>query len=296
MLLYVVLCMYTEGKGAMSRDGIQGATRQRRGRMIKVGRRPACACGVWHAARDRVGSCWSRSACRIMWDRPPQTELPQLSAALPLRPRLHRLAANHPGLPVCLRASLVGRSADQLSLFPFPVAESFSRHPRRPRSHVGMPSSPRAPPCKLDQALHRGLAAALLRQRADVPRQPANGCLRFATGTGNGLEPRPVSRHSWAGPCRGAGHGSILSCCEVHVRRRKRHHSILYNNLHIDIYMYSSICSSQHGSMHGLPDTRSMLMPWLVPSRLEPPWPWWPSPSPTCVQQQYPRRGPPNAP
>ena len=79
-------------------------------------------------------------------------------------------------------------------------------------------------------------------------------------------------------------------------RRRKRHHSISYNNLHIYIYMYSSICSPQHGSMHGLPGTRLMLMPWLVPSPLEPPRPWWPSPSPPCVQQRYQRRGPPNAP
>lgn len=274
MLLYVVLCMYTEGKGAMSRDGIQGATRQRRGRMIKVGRRPACACGVWHAARDRVGSCWSRSACRIMWDRTPQTELPQLSAALPLRPRLHRLAANHPGLPVCLRASLVGRSADQPSLFPFPVAESFSRHPRRTRSHVGMPSSP---------PLQAG------------PSSPQRlGCSSLASECG----PRAkTGKPAQAGPAPAEELDmDPLVLVRFVERRRKRHHSISYNNLHIYIYMYSSICSPQHGSMHGLPGTRLMLMPWLVPSPLEPPRPWWPSPSPPCVQQRYQRRGPPNAP
>ena len=119
-----------------------------------------------------AGSCWivlDEISLSDHGDRHPQTELPQLSTALPVRLRLHLhlLATSHPELLVCMRASLVGtRPAAQLNLFPFQSQNLSLGTLDSPDRMFGwhLPH-----PCK-HQAPHSSLAAALLRQCADVPR------------------------------------------------------------------------------------------------------------------------------
>ena len=211
MLLYVVLCMYTEGKGARSRNRIQCATRQRRGRMIKVGRRPACACGVWHAARDRVGSCWMRSACRIMWDRHPQTELPQPPAALPLRPRLHRLAANHPGYSRCVCCVLgwpISRPTESLS---FPSRRIFFSAPSKAPIACWDAIFPTSPPLQAGPSSPPGLGCSPLASACGCATAAGQWVPSFRNRHRNGLEPRPGSRHKLGRPLQRSWTW-ILSC------------------------------------------------------------------------------------